>query len=779
MSEAVDISPQTLAAGVTQPPEISKPPIRLREWLKVIAHTHSKLSGPEILTEKDLKNYQDGQLTTKKLAEILAALGEKGGFFLVDSDHAAHSLPEYHPKLFPSENENQLRERRRQAFQRENLPKTKDFLSKVILKRAEAIKALQERNPSLKGRIFTGVEVDILGPDGELDIEDEALRQLDYVGASLHPDEWKDTTGKDPTVEELLNVYMILASHPAVDVINHPIREISEEEWYEGGSQYFEKWREICQALARNGKAIEINLRDLIDPQREEQNRLYLNLIQEAKKAGVRFVLGTDFHRIEQYLQEGEGREKLEELAKGDIFFEDQGEEFEEEIDKVLKEVFAKGEGAFGLPKNFVKLARPIYRAIRRLTEIGITPDDILNGDEERFRWWINLRRSYKNSTPILEKELEKRGCVVRSIRSILDEQGLYYLGVPPFERLSQLKTLDQWRDEEVETLFREGRDFGEIVKRVEEIANEAYEKDLSNISILLEEITKGDKRLTIENFNLNPNSSESFNEFLSRIRTGENLCLIIPGHMAHIRFDPATNQVEFVSDKRSDGKPIQMSFEDFRLICALIRNKDYPIHLLSFSTGEEIIEERNPSVDFFKFDPKDPDFVAAGKGGELRFFPSLERERWERICDGEKRIVYPHRVSYPVENCRELEPNEARIVEAAARKVFYLLQEVEGSGKEEDWGFDFPSLVVANKAMELFLGFYTGKEIEASSPQERIAKIKAKLNGPEFYTPILVHFLRLGEDYPPSAKEGWSKGLELISQYFIDGLEYLSSQNS
>jgi len=788
MSEGESFLPQTLAAEtnpIIQSPETSKLPIRFREWLQVIAHTHSKLSGPEILTEEDLKNYQDGQLTTQKLAEILAALGKReGGFFLVDSDHAAHSLREYHPKLFPSENEGQVRETRRQAFQKENLQKTKEFLSKVILKRAEAIRALQERNQSLKGRIFTGVEVDILGPDGELDIEDEALRQLDYVGASLHRDEWIDTTGEKPTVEGLLNAYMVLASHPAVDVINHPIRELPEEEWRkfeEEGNQYFERWREICQALARNGKAIEINLRDLIDPKREEQNRLYLKLIQEAKKAGVRFVLGTDFHRIEQYLQKGEGREKLEKLAKGDIFFKDQGEEFEEEIDQVLKEVFAEGEGAFGLPKNFVNLARPIYRAIRCLTEIGITPDDILNGDEERFREWINLRRSYKNSTPILEKELEKRGCVVRSIRSILDEQGLYYLGISAFERLSQLKTLDQWRDEEMETLSREGRDFGEIVKRVEKIANEAYEKDLSNISILLEEITKGDKRLTIENFNLNPNSSESFNEFLSRIKTGENLCLIIPGHMAHIRFDSATNQVEFVSDKRSNGKPIQMSFEDFRLICALIRNEGYPIHLLSFSTGEEIIKERNPSIDFFKFDPKDPDFIAARKGGELRFFPSLERERWERICNGKKRIVYPHGVSYPVENCRELEPNEARIVEAAARKVFYLLQEVEGSGKEGDWGFDnFSSLMAANKAMDLFLVFYTSrKEIEASSSQERIAEIIKKLTDPEFYTPILVHSLRFGENYPPSAKEGWEKGIELISKYFTDGLEYLSSQNS
>ena len=92
MSEAEGVSPKTLLTernAATQLPETPKPPIRLREWLKVIAHTHSKLSGPEIDTEAALKNYQDGQLSTKKLAEILAALGKrKGGFFLVDSDHA-------------------------------------------------------------------------------------------------------------------------------------------------------------------------------------------------------------------------------------------------------------------------------------------------------------------------------------------------------------------------------------------------------------------------------------------------------------------------------------------------------------------------------------------------------------------------------------------------------------------------------------------------------------------------------------------------------------------
>jgi len=86
-------------------------------------------------------------------------------------------------------------------------------------------------------------------------------------------------------------------------------------------------------------------------------------------------------------------------LLKEIFFFEDQGKKFEEEIDQILKEVFAKGEGAFGLPKNFVNLARPIYRAIRRLTEIGITPNDILNGDEKRFREWIAVRKKYKENS--------------------------------------------------------------------------------------------------------------------------------------------------------------------------------------------------------------------------------------------------------------------------------------------------------------------------------------------------------------------------------------------
>jgi len=77
---------------------------------------------------------------------------------------------------------------------------------------------------------------------------------------------------------------------------------------------------------------------------------------------------------------------------------------------------------------------------------------------------------------------------------------------------------------------------------------------------------------------------------------------------------------------------------------------------------------------------------------------------------------------------------------------------------------------------MEFFLGLYTREQIEAKSPQERIAKIREMLSAPDYYKPILIHLLRWGENYPLSAEDGWIRGVNLITQYFTDGLAYLSS---
>lgn len=331
------------------------------------------------------------------MREILAKLGErKGGFYLVDSDHAAHSLDVYHPKRFPDKSQEEVRELRRQAFQRDNLDKTIATISERVARRAEIVK--KEGGE----RVFTGVEADILNQEGLLDVNSETLSELDYVGVSLHEGEWKDTTGREPTLTDVLSAYEILSSNPRVDVINHPIRELPQSEWQNALSEENRpRWLIIFHNLAKRNACLEINLRDLIDPKRADQNKVYLELIRIAKDCGVRFILGTDFHRIEQYGKElpMSDLQRLKQIASGDEFFTDISDQrkYIEETGKTLQEIFSPGEGI--LPAgNILALARPVYRAIRQLTEIGLTPQDIMNGDLERFRNWINLRKQEKKS---------------------------------------------------------------------------------------------------------------------------------------------------------------------------------------------------------------------------------------------------------------------------------------------------------------------------------------------------------------------------------------------
>lgn len=92
---------------------------------------------------------------------------------------------------------------------------------------------------------------------------------------------------------------------------------------------------------------------------------------------------------------------KLTEFAKTDIFFKSKEEaaQFDQELKDILdKEVFVKGKGAFGLPSNFTKLARPIFRAIRQIENVGITPNDIVNANIDTFRNWVGERRVVKQS---------------------------------------------------------------------------------------------------------------------------------------------------------------------------------------------------------------------------------------------------------------------------------------------------------------------------------------------------------------------------------------------
>lgn len=394
-------------------------PVHFREWIQVIAHTHSKMASLAYNTDfkqvnKTLQNWQDGQFTTEYLLDTSRKLGDKkGGFFIVDTEHAAHSADFYHPKNFTDAPEGseeyhrvtkEVRNKRREAFEPGNLDSTIGLLSANLLLRKDAIEKLREARPEWKNRIFSGVEVDIL-PCGRLDIDDQTLLKLDYVGASYHTDEFKESNnGNHADLQEVLHAYEAVASNPSIDVLNHCVRELQPDviAEIEKNPECFDS---VFQALAKNNKALEINLRDMVDPKRKNNAVLALKLAVRAKATSVKLILGADFHRLEQYLpttlpdgttQESAPTEKLKKFAANDMYFDskEEADEFEQQIVQTLSQTFPKSGGE--LPGNFLKLARPIYRAIRQMQNAGINSSDIVNGNIETFRTWMSERKQQK-----------------------------------------------------------------------------------------------------------------------------------------------------------------------------------------------------------------------------------------------------------------------------------------------------------------------------------------------------------------------------------------------
>lgn len=413
--------------------------VHFKDWLGVLAHVHTQV-WPEFLLYLNSVNRKGGkeievlkrwsgkgggkegvtplQFPISVLVEVAKGLGEKkGGFFVIDTPHPAHSLPEYHPELSPDKQPEKVREARRKLFSPEKLEGTIATISENLEVRRKAIEDARARE-GLEGRIFTGVEADILDPSGRLDVPDGVLSRFDVVIASYHKGEWVDVNGKGPSYDENLNSYLAVSQSPFVDVIGHPKlpdEPLSPDQW--------KTWEEIFKNLASRGKAVEIPLSTLIGPDIEKRKRLF-EFLRRAKKAGVRFFLNIDFHRLQDYFPDiipsgGEGIHKIRQsqaaAARGELeglsklaesfpTSHKEVEKFEGDFKNKLSEIFKPGEGAFGLPRYLTTLARPFYFSIRQLQENGIEPGDVVNGDIKRFRDWLTQRKIYKEV--LLEQSL-------------------------------------------------------------------------------------------------------------------------------------------------------------------------------------------------------------------------------------------------------------------------------------------------------------------------------------------------------------------------------------
>jgi DNA polymerase (family 10) len=125
-------------------------------------------------------------------------------------------------------------------------------------------------------KVFKGLEVDIL-PSGNLALEDEALKLLDYVIVSIHSDFSQD---RKSTTNRILRAL----AHPKVRMFGHPTgRRLGKRNGVDAD------WDSIAAYCSEHEIAMEVN-------SASERLDLPYELIRSCHKQGVRFIINTDSH---------------------------------------------------------------------------------------------------------------------------------------------------------------------------------------------------------------------------------------------------------------------------------------------------------------------------------------------------------------------------------------------------------------------------------------------------------------------------------------------------
>ena len=147
-----------------------------------------------------------------------------------------------------------------------------------LMKQIEEIDRINEK---MKGfQILKGTEVDILA-DGKLDLSEKVLEKLDLVVAAVH-------SGFKQDKERMTKRIIRAIESPLVHVLAHPSgRLLGARDPYEVEIE------EVMEAAKQHNKALEINA---------YFERLDLDDIhcRKAKEMGIKVVIGTDTHHLDQ-----------------------------------------------------------------------------------------------------------------------------------------------------------------------------------------------------------------------------------------------------------------------------------------------------------------------------------------------------------------------------------------------------------------------------------------------------------------------------------------------
>ena len=144
------------------------------------------------------------------------------------------------------------------------------------------IQRIREVDAEMEGRIrvLPGIEVDILG-EGQLDLDDSTLAQMDIVVASVH-------SRFDQPIEQMTDRILRALEAPYTRILGHPTgRKVL------GRDPYALNLAAILKRASELGVAVEHNA----NPARADLNDLNLRL---AKQHGCKIVVNTDAHSTEE-----------------------------------------------------------------------------------------------------------------------------------------------------------------------------------------------------------------------------------------------------------------------------------------------------------------------------------------------------------------------------------------------------------------------------------------------------------------------------------------------
>jgi DNA polymerase (family 10) len=292
--------------------------VALRQRALKMGYTLNEYSLADLKTEKPVAGKTEEEIYAKlKLDFIAPELRENLG----EIDAAAqHTLPplitqadlqgDVHMHTVETDGRNTIEEMAEAAKARGNNyiaitdhSKNLAFANGLDDRRALAhIQRIRSASDQIEGiTIFAGIEVDILA-DGDLDLSDSVLAEMDIVIASVH-----SLFNQEPA--KMTDRLLKAIANPNVSLIGHPTGRIQLRR-----DAYHYDMNAVLTAAAQHKVAMELNSY----PDRLDLNDVHL---RQAKQHGVKIVINTDSHHTShlEKIRFGVLQARRAWLTKGDV----------------------------------------------------------------------------------------------------------------------------------------------------------------------------------------------------------------------------------------------------------------------------------------------------------------------------------------------------------------------------------------------------------------------------------------------------------------------------